>query len=172
MNEKEIKELKDAVYNLQHWNQSTENFEQIGNLQEVLRELGYDYIRHMKREHSYMIPLKIEDVLKKLDMNAKGTEVDKTENKEVHDRLERFKLGMTEKEYEKYKKGRKDSGGEKVDEEGFVLDNIRPWEKRNYLISEFGKRLKDLEHWSIEGLEIIPRSLVLKLIKEYEGKLE
>lgn len=37
----------------------------------------------------------------------------KTEKKEVNDRLERFKLGMTEKEYEKYKKGRKGSGGEK-----------------------------------------------------------
>ena len=40
------------------------------------------------------------------------------------------------------------------------------------VISEFGEKLKDLEHWSIEGLEIIPRSLVLKLIKEYEEMLK
>ena len=34
------------------------------------------------------------------------------------------------------------------------------------------KELKDLEHWSIEGLEIIPRSLIIKKIKEYERILE
>ena len=32
--------------------------------------------------------------------------------------------------------------------------------------------LEGLEHWSIEGLEIIPRSLVLKTIKKYKEMIK
>ena len=38
-------------------------------------------------------------------------------------------------------------------------------------IEKIFKELKELEHWSIEGLEIVPRSLIIRLIKKWERKL-
>lgn len=39
------------------------------------------------------------------------------------------------------------------------------YEKEIKMMSE---ELRNLEHWSIEGLEIIPRNLVMKVIKKWE----
>lgn len=41
------------------------------SLEDVLRKLGYDYVKHMKEEHSYIIPLNVEKALEKLDSTKK-----------------------------------------------------------------------------------------------------
>lgn len=63
----------------------------INNLEEILWKL---FKRH---EKSNPLTSFYTELLEKLD--------GKTEKKEISDRVKRFKLGMTEEEYEKYKKG-------------------------------------------------------------------
>ena len=43
-----------------------------------------------------------------------------------------------------------------------------------YLLKTFDemfKNLEEAENWSIEGLQIIPRSLVIKIIEEYKRRV-